>query len=558
MSRPQGAVVVRKARNGEVRPVVGIGIWLLCVVVGTAAAGAQARKGCELPAKIRIRTGTAFAAADSARLGQSYLERRMFACAANAFSEANKREPRNASYLYFLGLTLEREGKAEASLQPLQEAARRDPANAAAHVARGEALDELKRRPEAEVDWRSALAIDPSSSEALDRLSNDLLQAKDFLGVVSLLGLGRDRDSLSQAQTLNLGEALGLLVRMKEAIAVLEGGLQRYPGSAALADELATVQVLAGQQEQAYEILKKVMAEHPGDRPTETLYLRTLISGHSKDADGWAEKLIAEHSQDGEILYLGANLARNEGNSARARVLIERSLAANADDYKAQDLYAGLLMERGDPKGAEEHLEKAIALGDPDSDVHYQLFRVQTKLGDTAEAQKNLQAYTSRRAKDKSRIDTAVDVDRGDQAMRDGDPASAATFYRAALELVPDETLIHYKLSRALDQLHDTADEVDELQRAIQLDPDFAEALNQMGYLSLHGGDSFKAEQFFLAATKASPSYVVAWTNLAIAYASEAKWQQAENATDHALRLDPGNSVAARLKASIAGSRSTP
>jgi tetratricopeptide (TPR) repeat protein len=283
-----------------------------------------------------------------------------------------------------------------------------------------------------------------------------------------------------------------------------------------------------------------------------------LISGHSKDAEAWAKKLIAEHPGDGEILTLGANLARSEGNAAQALELIERSLAANAENYKAQDLYAGLLVERGDFKGAQEHLEKAIALGDPDSDVRYQLFRVQTKLGDAAEAQKNLQAYTSRRATDKGRIDTAVDVDRGDQAMRDGDAAGAATFYRQALQWAPEEALLHYKLSRALDQLHDSADELNELQFAIQLDPNFAEALNQIGYLSLHGGDSPKAEEFFLAATKASPSYVVAWTNLAVAYASEAKWQQAEDATDHALRLDPGNSVAARLKASIADSQSTP
>lgn len=558
MSRPQEGADLRRARDGALFSSIGVRGWLLGALMLTMAGRAQTQTVCQRPAMIRVRTRSPFDATDSARLGQSYLVRRKFGCAANAFSTANKREPRDASYLYFLGLSLEREGSEEASLQPLQEAAQRDAASAAVHVARGEALDEQGRRPEAEVEWRAALAIDATSGEALDRLSSDLLKDKDFLGVVSLLGEGRDRDSLSQTQTLNLGEALGLLVRMKEATAVLEGGLQRYPGSAALADELATVEVLAGQQDQAYATLKKAMEEHPGDRPTETLYLRTLISGHSKDADGWAKKLIAEHPRDSEILYLDANLARSEGNSARAMELIERSLAANAEDYKAQDLYAGLLVERGDFKGAQEHLEKAIALGDPDSDVRYQLFRVQTRLGDTAEAQKNLQAYTSRRATDKGRIDTAVDVDRGDQAMRGGDAAGAATLYRQALELAPGEALIHYKLSRALDALHDNAGELTELQRAIEFDPDFAEALNQMGYLSLHGGDTEKAEKFFLEATKASPSYVVAWTNLAVAYASEAKWQLAEDATDHALRLDPGNSVAARLKASIAGSRSTP
>ena len=445
-----------------------------------------------------------------------------------------------------------------AALQPLQEAARRDPTSAAAHVARGEALDRLQRRDEAEAEWRAALAIDASSGEALDELSSDLVKDKDFLGVVSLLDQGRDRGSLSETQTLNLGEALGLLARQQEAIAALKGGLLRYTGSAALADELATVQILAGQQEQAYETLQGVLAEHPGDGPTETLYLRALMSGKSDKAGAWAEKIIAERPRDAEILYLGAELAQSGGNSKRAMELVKRSLAADAKDYKAQKLYADLLMESGDLQGAKEHLEKAIALGDSESDVRYQLFRVETKLGNAAEAKESLQAYMSRRATDKGRIDTAVDVDRGNLAMQSGDPAGAASLYRQALQLSPDEALIHYKLSRALDALHDSAQELDELQRAIQLDPNFAEALNQMGYLSLHGGDAQKAAEFFMAATKASPSYVVAWTNLAATYASEAKWQQAEDATEHALRLDPGNSIAARLKASIEESRSTP
>lgn len=436
--------------------------------------------------------------------------------------------------------------------------AQADAASAAAHVTRGEALDRLGRRREAEAEWRAVLTIDASSGEALDGLSNDLTKDKDFLGVVSLLDQGRERGSLSETQTLNLGEALGLLARQKEAIALLNGGLLRYPDSAPLADELATVQILAGQQEHAYETLQRVLAEHPGDRPTETLYLRALMSGKSDKAAAWAEKIIAEHPRDAEMLYLGAELAQSGGDPKRAMELVKRSLAADAKDYKAQKLYADLLMESGDLQGAKEHLEKAIALGDSESDVRYQLFRVETKLGNTAEAKERLQAYRSRQAADKGRIDTAVDVDRGNLAMQNGDPAGAAALYRQALQLSPDEALIHYKLSRALDALHHSVEELDELQRAIQLDPNFAEPLNQMGYLSLHGGDAEKAEEFFVAATKASPSYVVAWTNLAATYASEAKWHQAEDATDHALRLDPGNRIAARLKASIAESRSTP
>lgn len=556
MSRFEGSIAPLAAVKGTPPSTTSLGAFLLSVVVLTTTAAAQTV--CPRPPGIRVRTGTSFAAADSASLGHWYLEQKSFSCAARAFSVASHELPNNSSFLYFLGLSLERDGKMEASLKPLQEAARLDPTNPAPHVASGEVFDLLNRRTEAETEWRSVLAIDPSSGAALDHLSNDLIQDKDFLGVVSLLGQGRNSNSLSQAQTLNLGEALGLLARLDEAITVLKDGLQRYPGSAALADEMATVQLLAGQQELAYSTLQRAITEHPEDRPTEALYLNALINGKSEKAAPWAEKLIAEHPKDAGILYLGAELAWSTGDSTRAEELIKRSLASDASDYKAQHLYGTVLVQRGDLHEAEEHLEKSIALGDPEPDVRYQLSRVQKRLGDTAGSKKSLQTFMSRNASEKSRIEAAEDVAQGDQAMQRGDPAASASLFRQALQMLPDAALIHYKLSRALDQMHESAEEWGELQRAVQLDPNFAAALNQMGYLSLHGGDPQKAEGFFDAATKASPSYVIAWTNLAATFASEAKWQQAEDATDHALRLDPGNNIAKRLKASIVNSRSTP
>ena len=131
-------------------------------------------------------------------MGHWQLDQQLFSCAAKSFSVASQGQTNNSSLLYFLGLSLEREGKVEASLKPLQEAAQRDSTSAAPHLTSGEAFDLLQRRPEAEKEWRSALAIDPSLGEARDHLSNGLLQDKDFLGVVSLLGQRRDRDSPAQ------------------------------------------------------------------------------------------------------------------------------------------------------------------------------------------------------------------------------------------------------------------------------------------------------------------------------------------------------------------------
>jgi Flp pilus assembly protein TadD len=534
------------------------GLGLLSAATLNVILAAQPTTSCPSPASLRIRLGTAFAAQDSARLGQWYFDRKLFSCAASAFEAADRTRAGNPSYAYLWGLSLQRAGQLEASLEPLKKAAQLDPANPAPHIATGEALDSLGRRSDAEAEWHLALAVDPSAATALDHLSADLLEDKDYLGVISLLGARKPGNTLSMPQTLNLGEALALLARLNEAIEILKDGLQRFPGSVPLSDEMATVQILAGQQEVAYETLMRTLKEHPGDRATEALYLRSLISGKSEKAGQLAEQLIAEHPRDAEILYLGASLAWSTDKLAQAEELVKRSLDIDASDYKAQQLYGTLLSQAGDLKGAQEHLLKAISLGDPEPDVRYQLSRIQTKLGDLDGSKLNMEAYRKIKASDKGRIDTAEDIERGDQALRDGDAAGAATLYRKALELSPNEALIHYKLSRALDKLHQLVEERSELQRSIELDPNFGEALNQMGYLSAHDGDPQRAEEFFLAATRAAPSYIVAWNNLAATLASEAKWKQAEDAADHALQIDPLNGTAKKVKASIAASQSTP
>jgi tetratricopeptide (TPR) repeat protein len=97
-----------------------------------------------------------------------------------------------------------------------------------------------------------------------------------------------------------------------------------------------------------------------------------------------------------------------------------------------------------------------------------------------------------------------------------------------------------------------------ELERAIQLNPNLAEAQNQLGYLSGKAGDLGQAESCYRAAVHASPSYLVAWINLAATLADEAKWQDARQAAAHALEIDPNNAEARRLAEAIAAAQARP
>jgi len=142
--------------------------------------------------------------------------------------------------------------------------------------------------------------------------------------------------------------------------------------------------------------------------------------------------------------------------------------------------------------------------------------------------------------------------------MTAGNAAQAASLYRDALESDPDEPLLYYKLSKALDKTKDTAGEKTALLKAIQLDPNLAEAQNQLGYLAVQDGDAVQAESYFHAALHASPSYMGAWINLAATLASEAKWQDAKQALQHAMEIDPDNADARRLSRAIASANPGP
>ena len=79
--------------------------------------------------------------------------------------------------------------------------------------------------------------------------------------------------------------------------------------------------------------------------------------------------------------------------------------------------------------------------------------------------------------------------------MAAGDAVKAVALYREALASNPNEPILCYKLSRALDKTSDLVEEKAALKRAIELDPELAEAQNQMGFLTARGGDLHPADK---------------------------------------------------------------
>ena len=543
--------------NARIRPRVGL-VCIAASILLLSGPFALASPACIASPELQARLKAKPTSESYASLGNWFADRKRFDCAATAFASASRLQPKSASLAYLWGLSLCSAGQDDHALAPLNQAIRLDANDIRPHLVLAAALDRMKKTAEGEAEWRAALAIDPESATALDSLSQHFVDQKDYSSVIALLDKPGKERVRTPVQSLNLGIAYAGTVQLDRAVNVLREGLNDNPDSLPIADELAVVLMLVGRDREAFAVFDLALARHPDDQPTQILYIHTLVSSHSEKAPDFGRKLLAAYPDQWEVLYLIGVLDSREGDFEDARAHLERSVALNPGYYQAHDELGSILAKQGDLPGAREHLEKAIALGDNQPEVQYDLAKVLQRLGDTAQAQEKLRTYQQLK---KARSDTtqaAGKAEVGDQAMAAGDPAQAASLYKEALETDPDEPLLFYKLSRALDKMKDFAGEKAALQRAIQLNPNLAEALNQMGYLADRDGDLAQAEGYFRVAVRASPSYVVAWINLAATLASEAKWQDARQALGRALEIDPDNAEARRLGQALAAAHSGP
>lgn len=550
-------VVVRRSLN---RASVAFGISMLQIgllgqIAGFAPVTAIAQ--CTPPSDLRAQIATHPTAENYANLGNWFADHNRFSCAATEFAVAFRSKPESASYAYLLGLSNHSAGDEKAATIALRRATQLDTNDIRPHLLLGAIYDKQNQAVDAQAEYRAALAIDPNSSVALDALSEDFIDRKDYASVIVLLDRPDGSETRTSRQSLNLGIAYAGEARLDDATRVLREGLNDDPNSLAIADELAVVLMLHGREKEAYALLDSVLARHPEDETTEVLYLHILVSSHGEKAPELADKLIASYPGNWEVSYLKGVLEMRDGNFTSARGFMERSIALNPKyDHSYADL-GSVMASLGDLAGAKTDLMRAIDLGDAEPEVHYNLARVLMRLGDNAQAKEQMETYQKLKGTESSKAQAAGKAEEGDQAMTEGDAQKAAGLYREAIESDSDEAILYYKLSRALDKINDLTGEKTALERAIALNQNFPEAQNQMGFLVVRAGDLAGGESYFRAAVQASPSYIVAWINLAATLMSEQRWVDARQAVDRALQIDSENAQVRQLSQELSEAHPT-
>jgi len=525
-----------------------------CILAITTALllARMAHGACVGPAALEAKVRLQPSAKGFADLGIWFDHRRRYDCAVQSYRSALKLSPASPRILELLGSSLDMSGDLDGSVKALQQAIQLSPNTLAPHLKLAAALEEIRDTGKAKIEWQAALKIDPQSKAALDGLSQHLIAEGDYGGAISLLRAAR----LDEKLTLDLAQAYGKASMLDEAENSLAAALTQAPASFPLTNALATVRVNQGLPQKALKLAEEFAKKNPGNSDAQTLHLRLfLLNNNTRDAMPLAHRLLAAHPRDAYFLYVSGTLERQNGEYETARNHLQQAVAIQPDFYYSHYQLGLVLATFNDLHGARAHLEKAISLGVPDPEVHVELATVLKKLGETNAAENQLRLY-----RETAQIQSSHTVAQGkavlaEKELNSGKPEKAAALYREALQATPEDALLNYKLSLALDKVGDSAGERAALEKAVHADPDMAIAHNQLGYLASRSGDAASAEDHFRQAVRAAPTYTQAWINLAATLGIEGKFPEAQNAVNHALKLDPANAEASQLLEELSSSQ---
>ena len=532
------------ARIGLIAAVCA-GAYSLAICPGAGAA-------CTGPAALETRIHTHPDADAYAALGAWFDQNRQKECAVETYRSGLKQTPDSAQLSYSLGRSLYTAGRPQEAVAPLQQAVRLDPVQLKAHLLLGAALAQLGRNQEALMEWKAALKIDPDSKAALDGQAKSLMAAGDYETVIrSLRNAARDA-----SLTLDLAVAYRKTGRLDDAAQTLSKGLSADPGSDPLTAALVSLLVDESHYEAATTLSEKIARTKPNDLEAQRIYFRTLvITGDNERAAALGSKLLALAPHDADLLNLIGLLEKKAGDYQAARKHLEEAVALSPNDYNPRVNLGVVLAALHDPAGARIQLEKALALGTDEPQVHFELSKVLRTLGETAEAQQQLTLYQQKLKQESDRTFAVSKADEAALAAKSGDYRKAADLYRQACVAQPNDPAMAYQLALVLDNLGDLAGERAALEQAIQANPHFVLAQYQLGYMDFQAGDNAGAEQQFRLTVEEVPDNAQAWISLAAVLAAQSRFDEAQKALAHALKLDPDNAAALDLSKKLTASQ---
>ncbi len=263
--------------------------------------------------------------------------------------------------------------------------------------------------------------------------------------------------------------------------------------------------------------------------------LRAAAAGQTAAAQSSFQQALSADPNAYQAAYNLGVLADRAGNEAQALEYYRRALRIQADYERAAQGIVTIHLRRGNTPDAIAFIEPLARQWA--RNLHLQALYAETLV----HANRYEDAWTAARTalqRDERFVPAMLALIKA--SLKQGRKELAEGILAQALGIDDNNAELHFlKGTMLLEEDGRLRDAIQELRRAVELRPDYAEARIALGIQLMSGANYTEALQQFQAAANLAPTLVAVHLNLADAYRANKQWQQAKQAFDHALRMQP-------------------
>jgi tetratricopeptide (TPR) repeat protein len=443
-------------------------------------------------------------------LGQVYMRKQEFAKAADVFHEAIRNRPQSRM-LYPLWVdALIKAGQSEQAEAALREALATDPDGLDSRLTLADLLSDRGDHAAAVELLRAAPAEDRGKLDVRRRLAFELYRTGDLAGAEAEL-----KPVLAEEPDFFGGRYLRALLmeaqgRNDEAAAEFDALRAQVPDNADLAASLARVLERQGKPEEAARVLQQAAdSQDAASRPQEAAALRIQIgmiwsrAGKWEEAARAVEPLLASSSEDlrSDALLVYSDALARGGRGEEALTALAKAGPSPSPAVVAQR--ADVLFRIGRAEDAETAIAQLVASGDARSEL--------------------LAAEVYQR------------VDRDAQAV--------AVLEKARVS-APDSREVAFRLATAYERSGKREQAIAAFRGLLELQPDFAPALNYLGYMYAERGESLdEALALTRKAVDLDPGNGAYVDSLGWTYFQRREYDSAREYLERAAGLMPGDAT---------------
>jgi tetratricopeptide (TPR) repeat protein len=424
-----------------------------------------------------------------------------------------KAYPNDSDALIYHGEIRMREGDAGGAVTTLQTVIQNDPQNAMAHYHLGAAYGQMGHAEQARTEWEQALQMNPNLTDALRALATLALRQGDMptlaqrasqiiqqqpasaegyaMRAFSSVRRGQfasaEQDA-SEAISLAPGDSAGYMQMGNLRLAQKQYGaaeksyqqaLTLAPSSSDALSGLMNTYLAQKQVDKAVDAANTQIAKVPNNSAFYNLLGGVLFNG-KKDLTGaeaaFTKATALDKTNENALVMLG-QVQIAKGSAGQAVATYEHALQDNPRDISFYILLGDLYNSQHDLDKAEDAYHKALAIDSSNALVSNNLAYLLLQEGGNVDEAVAL-AQTARRSAPESPsfADTL-----GWALYHKGYYQQSVSLFQEAMRLAqknnsPDNPTVHYHLGLAYEKSGDDASAKKELQRVLQLNPNFSAA----------------------------------------------------------------------------------